>query len=314
MGDALGVETVEREEDGCWPTGLELASDAVERRQRNAAPHAHEADGAVFAIVDELVGETLLQVQYASTMSASIGCVRAKRFSSSWPLPPSSPCSRRAESSTISAPASHSSTTSSTLFLSDGGRTHPRPQARKKGTMKKFFEEFKEFINQGNVMDLAVAVVIGTAFTAIVNSVVSDLIMPLISLVTGGIDFGHEDTPGHVRCRPVFTYGNFINAVIQFLIIALVVFLNAKASPGAHADAGISKSRMPRNAPSYRGSERGRHPLPALHRRAARPRRDDPKAEVLQGVSTDRLYLPRRSRRAGWKNPGGYRRSAMPPG
>ena len=55
--------------------------------------------------------------------------------------------------------------------------------------MKKFFEEFKEFINQGNVMDLAVAVVIGTAFTAIVNSVVSDLIMPLISLVTGGIDF-----------------------------------------------------------------------------------------------------------------------------
>ena len=50
--------------------------------------------------------------------------------------------------------------------------------------MKKFFEEFKEFINQGNVMDLAVAVVIGTAFTAIVNWVVSDLIMPLISLVT----------------------------------------------------------------------------------------------------------------------------------
>ena len=50
--------------------------------------------------------------------------------------------------------------------------------------MKKFFEEFKEFINQGNVMDLAVAVVIGTAFTAIVNSVVSDLIMPLISTET----------------------------------------------------------------------------------------------------------------------------------
>ena len=73
--------------------------------------------------------------------------------------------------------------------------------------MKKFFEEFKEFINQGNVMDLAVAVVIGTAFTAIVNSVVSDLIMPLISLVTGGIDFSDMKIPlgtgpdaGATRC------------------------------------------------------------------------------------------------------------------
>ena len=53
--------------------------------------------------------------------------------------------------------------------------------------MKKFFEEFKEFINQGNVMDLAVAVVIGTAFTAIVNSVVSDLIMPIVGAFTGGV-------------------------------------------------------------------------------------------------------------------------------
>lgn len=61
--------------------------------------------------------------------------------------------------------------------------------------MKKFFEEFKEFINPGNVMDLAVAVVIGTAFTAIVNSVVSDLIMPIISLVPGGINFSNMKIP-----------------------------------------------------------------------------------------------------------------------
>ena len=79
--------------------------------------------------------------------------------------------------------------------------------------MKKFFEEFKEFINQGNVMDLAVAVVIGTAFTAIVNSVVSDLIMPLISLVTGGIDFSDMKIPlGTGPDAAAFTYGNFINA------------------------------------------------------------------------------------------------------
>lgn len=74
--------------------------------------------------------------------------------------------------------------------------------------MKKFFEEFKEFINQGNVMDLAVAVVIGTAFTAIVNSVVSDLIMPLISLVTGGIDFSDMKIPlGTGPDAAAFTYG-----------------------------------------------------------------------------------------------------------
>lgn len=96
--------------------------------------------------------------------------------------------------------------------------------------MKKFFEEFKEFINQGNVMDLAVAVVIGTAFTAIVNSVVSDLIMPLISLVTGGINFSDmKISLGSDPDAAAFTYGNFINAVIQFLIIAFVVFLIVKA-------------------------------------------------------------------------------------
>ena len=96
--------------------------------------------------------------------------------------------------------------------------------------MKKFFEEFKEFINQGNVMDLAVAVVIGAAFTAIVNSVVSDLIMPIISLVTGGINFSDMKIPlGDGPDAAAFTYGNFINAVIQFLIIAFVVFLIVKA-------------------------------------------------------------------------------------
>ena len=96
--------------------------------------------------------------------------------------------------------------------------------------MKKFFEEFKEFINQGNVMDLAVAVVIGTAFTAIVNSVVSDLIMPVISLVTGGIDFADMKIPlGDGPNAAAIAYGNFINAVIQFLIIAAVVFAIVKA-------------------------------------------------------------------------------------
>ncbi len=96
--------------------------------------------------------------------------------------------------------------------------------------MKKFLTEFKDFINKGNVMDLAVAVVVGTAFTAIVNSVVSDLIMPLVSAVIGGIDFTEMKLVIPLGAgESAITYGNFINAIIQFLIIAFVVFLIVKA-------------------------------------------------------------------------------------
>ena len=87
-------------------------------------------------------------------------------------------------------------------------------------------KEFKEFIMRGNVMDLAVAVIIGGAFGKIITSLVSDIIMPLIGLIIGGIDFtGLAFTVGSAKV----TYGNFINNVIDFLIIALVIFLMIKA-------------------------------------------------------------------------------------
>ena len=87
-------------------------------------------------------------------------------------------------------------------------------------------KEFKEFIMRGNVMDLAVAVIIGGAFGKIVSSLVSDIMMPLIGLIIGGIDFsGLAFTIGSAKV----TYGNFINNVIDFLIIALVIFLMIKA-------------------------------------------------------------------------------------
>ncbi len=87
-------------------------------------------------------------------------------------------------------------------------------------------KEFKEFIMRGNVMDLAVAVIIGGAFGKIISSLVSDIIMPLIGLIIGGIDFsGLAFTLGSAKV----TYGNFINNVIDFLIIALVIFLMVKA-------------------------------------------------------------------------------------
>lgn len=87
-------------------------------------------------------------------------------------------------------------------------------------------KEFREFINRGNVIDLAVAVIIGGAFTAIVNSLVNDIIMPIIGVILGGVDFSALSiTIGSA----VIAYGNFIQAIINFVIIAWVVFLMVKA-------------------------------------------------------------------------------------
>jgi large conductance mechanosensitive channel len=86
--------------------------------------------------------------------------------------------------------------------------------------------EFKAFIMRGNVLDLAVAVVIGAAFTAIVTALVDNLITPLIGLIMGGVDFSSIGfSIGDAR----FGIGNMINAVINFLIVAFVVFVLVKA-------------------------------------------------------------------------------------
>ncbi len=87
-------------------------------------------------------------------------------------------------------------------------------------------QEFKAFITRGNVMDLAVGIIIGAAFTAIVSSLVDDLVNPLIGLVIGGVDFS---TISFGLGEAQFMIGNFINAVIKFVIIAWVVFLLVKA-------------------------------------------------------------------------------------
>ncbi|MDI9546578.1 MAG: large-conductance mechanosensitive channel protein MscL [Chloroflexota bacterium] len=87
-------------------------------------------------------------------------------------------------------------------------------------------KEFRDFISRGNVLDLAVAVVMGTAFTAIVNSLVNDVIMPIIGMIIGGVDFTSLSiTIGEAQ----ILYGSFIQAVINFLLIAFVVFLLVKA-------------------------------------------------------------------------------------
>ncbi len=92
--------------------------------------------------------------------------------------------------------------------------------------MKALIKEFKEFISQGNVMMMAVGIIIGGAFTAIITSVVDDIIGPLIGLLCGGLDFSSLSV-GIGDAQIMF--GNFIQAVINFLITALVLFIIIKA-------------------------------------------------------------------------------------
>lgn len=103
--------------------------------------------------------------------------------------------------------------------------------------MKKFFREFKEFIAKGNVMDMAVAVVVGGAFKEIVNALVNDIVMPLISLMTGGVsveDWKYVITPAGVAAdgteiaESAIMYGHFIQTIIDFIIIAFCIFLALK--------------------------------------------------------------------------------------
>lgn len=94
---------------------------------------------------------------------------------------------------------------------------------------KGFIAEFKEFISRGNVMDMAVGIIIGGAFTAIVNSLVNDIAMPCIARLTGGIDFAFLNiVMGEGEEAPALAIGNFILNIVNFLLIAIVVFLLVK--------------------------------------------------------------------------------------
>ena len=118
--------------------------------------------------------------------------------------------------------------------------------------MKKIWNEFKEFAVKGNAVDLAVGVIVGAAFTGIINSLVKDVIMPPISLLTGGLDFSNKfvilraakdgsiafNTPADAAKAGAITwnYGNFVTFVINFLIVAVAIFLLVR---------GINKLRHP---------------------------------------------------------------------
>jgi large conductance mechanosensitive channel len=106
-----------------------------------------------------------------------------------------------------------------------------------------FMSEFKEFAVKGNVMDLAVGVIIGGAFGKIVDSIVGDLIMPIVGKIFGGLDFSNmfillNDAPAGTAVStlaevkkagiPVFAYGNFITILINFIILAFIIFMMIK--------------------------------------------------------------------------------------
>lgn len=94
-----------------------------------------------------------------------------------------------------------------------------------KKKFRNFFGEFKSFVERGNVVDLAVGVVVGSSFSKIVSSVVDDLLMPLIGIIIGGIDFSNLSLKiGDATIK----YGSFINNVIDFFIVAFCVFILVK--------------------------------------------------------------------------------------
>ena len=110
--------------------------------------------------------------------------------------------------------------------------------------MKKFFAEFKEFAMRGNVMDMAVGVIIGTAFGKITTSLVNDVFMPLIGLLIGGVDLGQLnivlkpevlDEAGKVVTEAVtLGLGTFLSTVIDFVLVAFVIFLMVKTINQLH--------------------------------------------------------------------------------
>ena len=93
--------------------------------------------------------------------------------------------------------------------------------------MKNFFEEFKKFLNRGNAIELAIGVVIGSSFSGIVNSLVNDVISPVIGLIAGGFDFSNIKI--HLLGDSYILIGSFIQNVIDFVIVAFVLFLVIRA-------------------------------------------------------------------------------------
>lgn len=136
--------------------------------------------------------------------------------------------------------------------------------------MKKFFSEFKDFISRGNVLDMAIGVIIATAFSAITNSLVNNVLMPLIGLITGGTDFTDRlnwvvvaptlDEAGEVVDAGVtIGFGVFVSAIINFIIIAFICFVIVKSFNKA---AKLAAEKAKREAETAAAEEPAAPPAP----------------------------------------------------
>jgi large conductance mechanosensitive channel len=133
--------------------------------------------------------------------------------------------------------AAHGALTSTRADEYSCGRT-AAPSATTRGVPMSFSSEFKEFAMKGNVVDLAVGVIIGGAFGKIVDSLVADVVMPLVSKIFGGLDFSNYFVPlaGQTattlaeakKAGAVFAYGNFLTVSLNFVILALIIFIMVK--------------------------------------------------------------------------------------
>ena len=126
--------------------------------------------------------------------------------------------------------------------------------AKAKDKATGILQEFKAFISRGNVIDMAVGVIIGSAFTAIVNSLVNDVVMPVISVITGGVDstdWKWVITPGTEEIAEcAVRYGQFIQNIINFLLIAIVVFVMVKLINSLHRKKKEEKPAEPPAPPA----------------------------------------------------------------
>ena len=130
--------------------------------------------------------------------------------------------------------------------------------------MKKLFEEFKAFISRGNVLDMAIGVIIATAFGSITNTLVNNVLMPVIGLIFGGADFTNglniivkpETTNelGEVIPATIIGIGDFVGAIINFLVIALICFTIVKGFNKAH-DLATAKERAKKEAEEKKKAE-----------------------------------------------------------
>ena len=132
--------------------------------------------------------------------------------------------------------------------------------------MKKFLEEFKAFAMRGNVIDMAVGVVIGGAFGGITTSIVNDIIMPLISMITGGLDFTAwkwvlkeavlNEVGEEVAAAVSVNYGNLISVIVNFIIIAFAIFCVVKALNKARELTEKKKEEEPAAPPEPSAEEK----------------------------------------------------------